>query len=98
MIKRYGNLWRFCNEGLESLNSLASKRYNGFNNKGGHKATRKNESKQPFEVLGTWMARLSIWHIGTADTMFAVESTADIVWKEEISAYAVCEECLTDDA
>jgi len=100
MIKRYGNLWRFCNEGLESLNSLASKRYNGFNNKGGHKATCKKESKKnvlPFEVLGTWMARLSMWHIGTADTMFAVESTADIVWKQEISAYAICEKCVSDD-
>ena len=100
MIKRYGNLWRFCNEGVESLNSLASKRYNGFNNKGGHKAARKNDAKKkvlPFEVLGNWLARLSMWHIGTADIMFAVESTEHIVWKPETSAYGFREECLSDD-
>jgi hypothetical protein len=101
MVKRYGNLWRFCNEGLESLNSLASKRYNGFNNKGGYKATCKQESGKnvlPFEVLGSWMARLGMWHIGTADTMFAVESTVDIVWNQDKAAYAICEECLPDDS
>jgi hypothetical protein len=100
MIKRYGNLWRFCNEGLESLNSLASKRYNGFNNKGGHKSACKDESKKkvlPFEVLGHWLARLSMWHIGTADTMFAVEANKDIVWNPEMSTYALCEECVSDD-
>ena len=100
MIRRYGNLWRFCNEGLESLNSLASKRYNGFNNKGGHKSARKNEAKKkvlPFEVLGNWLARLSMWHIGLADTMFAIESTKDIVWKPEILAYDLCEECSSED-
>jgi len=101
MVKRYGNLWRFCNEGLEHLNSLASKRYNGFNNKGGHKATCKQESRKnvlPFEVLGSWMARLGMWQIGTADTMFAVESTGDIVWNQDKAAYAICEECLPDES
>ena len=38
-----------------------------------------------------------MWHIGTADTMFAVESNNEIVWKPEISAYALCEECSSDD-
>ena len=38
-----------------------------------------------------------MWHIGTADTMFAVESNNEIVWKPEISAYALCEECYSDD-
>jgi hypothetical protein len=33
MVRRYGNLWRHCNEGAESLNSVASKRYNMYNNK-----------------------------------------------------------------
>ncbi len=58
MIKVHGNLWRFCNEGVESIDALASKRYNGFNNKGGYKATCKNEMKRkclPFEVLGSWL-------------------------------------------
>ena len=100
MIKRYGNLWRFCNEGVESLNSLASKRYNGFNNKGGHKATCKDAAKQnclPFEVLGSWLARLSMWHIGTADTMFSVESTESIVWNAETKSYSVKKEYVSDD-
>ena len=100
MIKRYGNLWRFCNESVESFNSLASRRYNGFNNKGGHKSSCKNEAQKkvlPYEVLGNWLARLSMWHIGAADTMFAIESTPNIVWKPETSAYALCEECLPED-
>jgi hypothetical protein len=100
MIKRYGNLWRFCNEGVESLNSLASKRYNGFNNKGGHKATCKDETKKnclPFEVLGSWLSRLSMWHIGTADTMFSVESTKLIVWDSDTMSYSMKKEFVSDD-
>ena len=100
MIKRYGNLWRFCNEGVESLNSLASRRYNGFNNKGGHKATCKDETTQkclPFEVLGSWLSRLSMWHIGTADTMFSVESTKWIVWNSETMSYSMKREFVSDD-
>ena len=90
MIKIHGNLWRFCNEGVESINALASKRYNGFNNKGGYKATCKNELKRkclPFEVLGSWLSRLSMWHIGTADTMFSVDSIKCIKWKPEQGMY-----------
>ena len=100
MIKRYGNLWRFCNEGVESLNSLASKRYNGFNNKGGHKSTCKDETKKnclPFEVLGSWLSRLSMWHIGTADTMFSVESTKLIVWDSDTMSYSMKKEFVSDD-
>ena len=40
MIHRYGNLWRYCNEGVESLNNVVSKRYNQFNNKGGNKQSK----------------------------------------------------------
>ena len=92
MVKRYGNLWKYCNEGVESLNGVASKRYNMFNNKGGHKATRKGGVKKtcnPFEVLGAWLARLSMWHLGTADVLFAVESTSYIVWDPDIGAYVL---------
>jgi hypothetical protein len=39
MVRRYGNLWRHCNEGAESMNAVASKRYNMYNNKGGYKST-----------------------------------------------------------
>jgi hypothetical protein len=92
MVKRYGNLWRFCNEGAESMNGMASKRYNMFNNKGGYKSSCKDAVKQkcaPFEVLGDWLARLSMWHIGTADTLFALESTNSIVWNENSAEYVI---------
>jgi hypothetical protein len=101
MIRRYGNLWRFCNEGLESLNSLASKRYNGFNNKGGNKGRCKDNMKQkclPFEVLGSWLARLSMWHLGTADTMFAVEFSDSIEWNDATSSYTLKIEYVSNDA
>ena len=84
----------------ESLNSLASKRYNCFNNKGGHKSTCKDEAKQnclPFEVLGSWLSRLSMWHIGTADTMFSVESTKLIVWNTETMSYSMERDFVSDD-
>jgi hypothetical protein len=100
MVRRYGNLWRFCNEGVESLNGLASKRYNGFNNKGGYKSTCKDKSKLkclPFEVLGDWLARLSMWHIGMADTMFAVESAKGLVWDETTTSYVASPDYLSED-
>jgi hypothetical protein len=100
MVRRYGNLWRFCNEGAEGLNSMASKRYNMFNNKGGHKSTCKGEKKvtcRPFEVLGSWLSRLSMWHIGMADVMFALESTKYIVWDPDTSTYVANNDCLSDD-
>ncbi len=37
LIRRYGNLWRWRNEGVESENSILSLRYNKFNNKAGLK-------------------------------------------------------------
>jgi len=92
MVKRYGNLWRFCNEGAESMNGMASKRYNMFNKKCGYKSSCKDAVKQkcaPFEVLGDWLARLSMWHIGTADTLFALESTKSIVWNENSAEYVI---------
>jgi hypothetical protein len=102
MIKRYGNLWRFCNEGAESMNGMASKRYNMFNNKGGYKSSCKTEMQRkctPFEVLGDWLARLSMWHIGTADTLFAVESTKALVWNPTSAKYVITSETnLSDDS
>jgi hypothetical protein len=68
MVRRYGNLWRHCNEGAESLNSVASKWYNMYNNRGGYKCTSGYKADddegtpnkcQPFQVLGSWLSRLS---------------------------------------
>jgi hypothetical protein len=80
MICRHGNLWRFCNEGAEHLNSLVSKRYNLFNNKGGNKQGQAGGPKikcLPFEVLGSWLGRLSVW-----DTGLAVEYFNDAAWDQ----------------
>jgi hypothetical protein len=106
MVRRFGNLWRFCNEGAESLNSVASKRYNMHNNKGGYKGTSgykadeedKTANKcEPFEVLGSWLSRLSMWHLGMAHTMFAENSTKDIIWCPVTSTYTGSTEYESDD-
>jgi hypothetical protein len=106
LVKRYGNLFRFCNEGVESLNSVVSKRYNMFNNKGGYKSTKgyKVENDDgcalkcfPFEVLGSWLARLSMWHLGLADVMFAEVSTKYIVWDPGRSTYIGSAAYYSDD-
>jgi hypothetical protein len=72
LIRRYGNLWRYRNEGVESLNGILSLRYNKFNNKGGHKNSSKGEEKvcSEFEVLGAWMERVSMWVLGLGDNVF----------------------------
>lgn len=78
MISRYGNLWRYCNEGVESLNNVVSKRYNQFNNKGGNKQSKVGGPKLkclPFEVIGRWLGRLTTWHTGLAVDMFH-----DLAW------------------
>ena len=56
LTKKYGNLWRFRNEGAESQNGTLSLRYNKFNNRGGNKGNNKDKAKNekchPFQVLG----------------------------------------------
>ena len=78
LVRRYGNLWRFCNEGVESLNSVVSKRYNQFNNKGGNKQAHQGGPRKkclPFECIGRWLGRLSCWHTG-----LAVQYFQDCAW------------------
>jgi len=98
MIRRYGNLWRFCNEGAESMNSLVSKRYNQFNNKGGNKQSSVGTAKLkclPFEVIGKWLGRLTAWHTGLAVHMFQdmawdfVSWTVDskTTWSQSLQCY-----------
>ncbi len=43
MVRRYGNLWRFRNEGIEAFNAIVSLRHNKNNKKGGYKKTRKGD-------------------------------------------------------
>ena len=107
MIRRYGNLWRFCQEGAESLNALVSKRYNLFNNKGGNKQTEEGAPKQkclPFECLGAWLGRLSLWHTGIAvDFLHEVaweqtnwmDAHTKIEWCEDMDRYVIKQEADT---
>jgi hypothetical protein len=106
MVRRYGNLWRHCNEGAESLNAVASKRYNMYNNKGGYKCTSGYKADddegiankcRPFQVLGSWLSRLSMWHLGLANVMFAEDSTKDIIWDPSTSTFIGCTIYPSDD-
>ena len=80
LIRMYGNIWRYRNEGVEGLNGTLSLRYNKFNNKGGNKGSRKNKLETPnrkcwaFEVLGSWMARLCMWQLGLGLQVFEKDS------------------------
>ncbi len=81
LTKKYGNLWRFRNEGAESQNSTLSLRYNKFNNRDGNKGNNKDKTKNekclPFQVLGAWMARLTMWHLRLGDALFTSEVDLD---------------------
>jgi hypothetical protein len=82
LTRRYGNLWRWRCEGVESQNGTLSLRYNKFNNRGGNKGNTKDKtikSKcQPFQVLGSWMARLTMWQLGLGEAVFEGETDIDM--------------------
>jgi hypothetical protein len=63
MVKRYGNLWRFSNEGAESLNATASKRYNMFNNKGGYKSTSGYKAEEDIETVNVYPTVVQLHNI-----------------------------------
>ncbi len=64
LARRYGNLWCWWCEGVESQNEALSLRYNKFNNRGGNKGNSKDKTIKvkcrPFQILGSWIARLTI--------------------------------------
>ena len=77
-----------------------------YNNKGGYKCTRGFKEEEegatpdkclPFEVLGPWMARLSMWQLGMADLMFTDVGYKDIVWDPRTCKYVGSEMYLSDD-
>ena len=39
----------------------------------------------PFQVLGAWMARLSMWHLGLGDALFTSEIDLDQAFEDERS-------------
>ena len=81
LTKQYGNLWRWRNEGAESQNGVLSLRYNKFNNRGGNKGNSADKDiKQkcfPFQVLGAWMARLTMWQLGLGEALFGADIGSD---------------------
>ena len=92
MVRRYGNLWRFRNEGVEAFNKVVSLRHNKHNKNGGYNKTRKGELKRKcaeFWSLGQWLGRWSMWHLGYADAMkhdcdkLVLAATADDATKSD---------------
>ena len=72
MCRRWGNLWRFRNEGVEAFNKIVSLRHNKFNGNGGRKRTRAGapiELCPEFWSLGQWLGRWTMWQLGYADEM-----------------------------
>ncbi len=82
LTKRYGNLWRWRDEGVEGQNGTLSLRYNKFNNRGGNKGNNKNKELQekcfPFQVLGAWMARLTMGQLGLGEAFFQADIGEDV--------------------
>jgi hypothetical protein len=64
MCRRYGNIWRYRNEGAEAYNKNLSKRYNMFNSSGNRGNVIGRGNVLPFEVLGKWMGRYAMWQLG----------------------------------
>ncbi len=52
MVRRYGNMWRFCNEGVEAFNAIVSLRHNKNNKKGGYNKTRKGDPIRKLQNSG----------------------------------------------
>ena len=70
MCRRYGNIYRYRNEGAEAYNKNLSKRFNMFNSSGNRGNVAGSGNVLPFEVLGKWMARYAMWQLDFANDMF----------------------------
>ena len=72
MCRKWGNLWRYRNEGVEAFNKIVSVRHNQHNGNGGRKRTRAGDPVQTcpeFWSVGQWLGRWSIWQLGYGDYM-----------------------------
>ena len=70
MCRRYGNIYRYRNEGAEAYNKNLSKRCNMFNSSGNRGNVKGRGNVLPFEVLGKWMARYAMWQLDFANDLF----------------------------
>jgi hypothetical protein len=82
MCRRYGNIWRFRNEGAEAYNKNLSKRCNMFNSNGNRGNVEGRGNVLPFEVLGKWMGRYAMWQLDYANDLFVAKGGT--LGKEEI--------------
>jgi hypothetical protein len=72
MCRRWVNLWRYRNEGVEAFNRIVSLRHNKHNGNGGRKRTRAGQPTElcaEFWSLGQWLGRWSMWQLGYGDDM-----------------------------
>jgi hypothetical protein len=98
MVRRYGNMWRFRNEGVEAFNAIVSLRHNKNNKKGGCKKTRKGDPVRKcaeFWSLGQWLGRWSLWQLGYADNM--TRSTPDMSTTDNDDTFP-CSDSETDES
>ena len=70
MCRRYGNIYRYRNEGAEAYNKNLSKRCNMFNSSGNRGNVAGRGNVLPFEVLGKWMGRYAMWQLDFANDLF----------------------------
>ena len=70
MCRRYGNIYRYRNEGAEAWNKNLSKRCNMFNSCGNRGNVTGRGNVLPFEVLGKWMGRYAMWQLEFANELF----------------------------
>ena len=74
MCRRYGNIWRYRNEGAEAYNKNLSKRCNMFNSSGNKGNVVGRGNVLPFEVLGKWMGRYAMWQLDLANDLFVAKA------------------------
>ncbi len=66
-----------------------------FNNKGGNKKTHEGATKQkclPFECLGSWLGRLSLWHTGIAVDFLHEDAWEHTNWMDPHTKIEWCED------
>jgi hypothetical protein len=74
MCRRYGNIWRYRNEGAEAYNKNLSKRCNMFNSSGNRGNVAGRGNVLPIEVLGKWMGRYAMWQLDLANDLFIAKA------------------------